>query len=139
MEPVVGILKNIRIAEGAVPLYDKLLTDGKIVTNDIHFEVNSDVLKPESMPVIDQIVQLMEQHPTVQFRIEGHTDSDGTDNHNLDLSERRAASVKKAIANKGINEGRMSTMGFGESKPVFPNNSEENKAKNRRVEFILIK
>ncbi|MEO1437519.1 MAG: OmpA family protein [Bacteroidota bacterium] len=109
------------------------------MTNDIHFEVNSDVLKPESMPVIDQIVQLMEQHPTVQFRIEGHTDSDGTDNHNLDLSERRAASVKKAIANKGINEGRMSTMGFGESKPVFPNNSEENKAKNRRVEFILIK
>lgn len=131
--------RNIRIAQGAVPLYDKLLTDGKFVTNEILFEIDSDVLKPESMKIIDRVVQVMEKHKEINFRIEGHTDSDGSDSHNLDLSERRAASVKKAIAEKGINSNRMSTMGFGESKPIVANNSDENKAQNRRVEFIVVK
>jgi len=133
-----AIIKNIRIAEGGVELYDKLMTDGKIVTTGIRFDVNKSTIKPESMGVLNSIAKLMEEHQDIRFSVEGHTDSDGDDASNQKLSEERATSVKNALVDLGIDATRFETKGFGESNPVDENSTPEGKANNRRVEFIKI-
>jgi OmpA-OmpF porin, OOP family len=137
-EPYVRAIKNIRIAEGGKKLYDRVMADGKFVTRGILFDVNKASIKPESMGVINEVVKMMQEHPDLNFRIEGHTDSDGADDYNLQLSQKRAVSVKQALVNLGINSSRMETKGLGESIPVSDNTSPEGKANNRRVEFIKI-
>jgi outer membrane protein OmpA-like peptidoglycan-associated protein len=129
-------IKNVRIAEGAVKLYDKLMQDGKIVTSGIRFDVNKATIKPESMGVINSILQLMKEHPELNFSVEGHTDSDGDDASNQNLSERRAQAVVAELTKIGIAGNRLTSKGWGESKPVGPNNTAEGKAANRRVEFV---
>jgi len=133
-----AMIKNIRIAEGGVDLYDKLMTDGKIVTTGIRFDVNKATLKPESMGVINKIAKLMKDHSDIRFSIEGHTDGDGDDVSNQTLSEARATSVKTALVNSGIDASRFETKGYGESKPISDNTTPEGKASNRRVEFVNI-
>ncbi len=129
-------IKNIRIAEGAVKLYDKLLQDGKIITNGIRFDVNKATLRPESMGVINEITTLMKEHPEIIFSVEGHTDSDGDEPFNQTLSEQRATTVVNKLMEMGIDAGRMTSKGWGESKPVDSNDTPEGKANNRRVEFV---
>lgn len=131
-----GYIKNIKIAKGAVPLYDKLMTDGKIITTGIRFDVNKSTIKPESMGIINEIVALLKEKSELKFSIEGHTDSDGDDKTNQALSEARANSVKSKMIDLGISSSRLKSKGFGESKPISDNNSSEGKANNRRVEFI---
>lgn len=131
-----GYIKNLRLAKGAVPLYDKFLTDGKIVTNGIRFDVNKSTIRPESMGVINEIVQLMKQHPELNFSVEGHTDSDGTVELNQRLSEERARAVMGKMVEMGINSSRLSFKGHGQSQPIVPNTTPEGKAQNRRVEFV---
>jgi len=131
-------IKNIRIAEGGKKLYDRVVSDGKIVTRGIMFDVNKASLKPESMGVINEIAALMKEHQDLKFSIEGHTDSDGDDASNLKLSEQRALAVKEALAGVGIDGSRMQVKGMGETTPVSDNNSPEGKANNRRVEFVKI-
>ncbi|WP_052506985.1 OmpA family protein [Desulfonatronovibrio magnus] len=133
-----GYIKNIRIAKGAVPLYDKFLTDGKIVTSGIRFDVNKATIRPESMGVINEIVQLMQQHPELSFSVEGHTDSDGSTDLNQRLSEERARAVTEKMIEMGIAKERLRSTGYGQSRPIAPNNTPEGKAQNRRVEFIKI-
>lgn len=133
-----GYIKNIRIAQGAVPLYDKFLTDGKIITNGIRFDVNRATIRPESMGVINEIVQLMNQHPELKFSVEGHTDSDGSADHNQRLSEQRAEAVVTQMVAMGIAGDRLVSAGHGQSRPIAPNDSQEGKAQNRRVEFVKI-
>jgi outer membrane protein OmpA-like peptidoglycan-associated protein len=130
------LIKNIRIAEGAVDLYDRVFTDGKIITNGIRFDVNKATLRPESMGVINSIFNLMEQHPDLKFSVEGHTDSDGETEFNQQLSEQRAETVKNKLVELGITPDRLSTKGFGETIPVSDNTTPEGKANNRRVEFV---
>jgi OmpA-OmpF porin, OOP family len=132
----VGYIKNIRIAKGAVPLYDKLLTDGKFVTTGIKFDVNKATIKPESMGTINYVVKMMQDHPELKFSVEGHTDSDGDDASNQKLSEARAKAVVEEMIKAGISANRLTSKGFGESKPVTTNNTSEEKAQNRRVEFV---
>ena len=131
-------IKNIRIAEGGKKLYDRVMADGKFVTRGILFDVNKASIKPESMGVLNSVAKMMKEHADLNFRIEGHTDSDGADDYNLQLSQKRAAAVKKALADLGIDDSRMQTKGLGESIPVSDNTSPEGKANNRRVEFIKI-
>lgn len=131
-------VKNIRIAEGGKKLYDRIVADGKFTTRGILFDVNKASLKPESMGVINEIAALMKEHNDLKFSIEGHTDSDGDDTHNLKLSEERAIAVKEALAGLGIDSFRMQAKGMGETVPVSDNNSPEGKANNRRVEFVKI-
>ncbi|MBS3808305.1 MAG: OmpA family protein [Bacteroidales bacterium] len=131
-------IKNIRLAEGAVKLYDRILSDGKIVSNGIRFDVNKATLKPESMGVINEICQLMGEHPELRFSVEGHTDSDGETDFNQRLSEQRAETVRGKLVEMGIDPARLATKGFGETIPVAPNDTPEGKATNRRVEFINI-
>ena len=131
-----ALIKHIRIAEGGVDLYDRLQTDGEIVTRGILFDSGKASIKPASMGVINGIVKLMKDHPEVTFSIEGHTDSDGDEDFNQDLSERRAMAVKAALVDSGIDESKLQTKGWGESKSVDDNSTPEGKANNRRVVFV---
>jgi len=131
-------VKNIRIAEGGVKYYDRMMQDGKIIANGIRFDVNKATIKPESMGIINKIYDLLSQHSEIKFSIEGHTDSDGNNDFNQKLSEDRAKSVLEQLVSMGIKKGRLNAKGFGESKPIDNNSSAEGKANNRRVEFVKI-
>ena len=130
------LVKNIRIAEGAVALYDRFITDGKIIANGIKFDTGNATLRPESMGIINEIVKLMKQHPEIKFSIEGHTDSDGETAFNQNLSELRANTVMNELIAQGIDVNRMVSKGLGESSPIADNSTPEGKANNRRVEFV---
>lgn len=131
------MINNFRIAAGMPDTRNKLLTEGKLVTYGIYFDVNKDVVKPESYGTLKEIAAILNEVPDVKVKIVGHTDSDGADAANLDLSKRRAASVKAELAKSfGVNADRLVTDGMGETQPVAPNNTSVNKSLNRRVEFI---
>lgn len=131
-----GYIKNVRIAKGAVPLYDKFLTDGKFITTGIKFDVNKATIKPESMGTINYVVKMMSDHPELKFSVEGHTDSDGEASTNLKLSEARAKSVLEEMVKLGISANRLTSKGYGQNKPMTGNDTSEGKAQNRRVEFV---
>jgi outer membrane protein OmpA-like peptidoglycan-associated protein len=129
-------VKNIRIAEGGVKYYDRFIQDGKIVSNGIRFDVGKASLRPESMGVLNEIYKMLSDHPDIKVSIEGHTDSDGDADLNLKLSEERAITVMKQLESMGISADRLTSKGYGESKPFGPNDTPEGKAANRRVEFV---
>jgi len=131
-------IKNIRVNAGGKKLYDRILADGKFVTRGILFDVNKATINGESMGTINEIVKLMNEHPDLNFRIEGLTDSDGDESFNQKLSEDRAAAVKNMLAKLGIDGSRLESKGWGESKPLSENSTPEGKANNRRVEFVKI-
>lgn len=131
-------IKNIRVNEGGKKLYDRIMEEGKFVTRGILFEVNKSTINGESMGTINEIVKLMNKYPDLKFRIEGHTDSDGDDSFNHELSEKRAAAINSLLVEQGIDAERLESKGMGESKPVSENTTPEGKANNRRVEFIKI-
>ena len=132
-------VSNIKITTASPDTRNKLLTEGKLVTYGIYFDVNKDVVKPESYGTLNDIAKILNEVPDVKVKIVGHTDSDGADAANLDLSKRRAASVKAELAKSFVVNGdRLVTDGMGESQPVAPNDTPVNKALNRRVEFIKL-
>jgi OmpA-OmpF porin, OOP family len=137
-EENVGVyVSNIKVAQGTPDMRSKLITEGKLVTHGILFDVASDKIKPESAGVLKAIAAVLKENPSVNIKIIGHTDSDGDNAKNLDLSKRRAAAVKQALSKDfQIAESRMLTDGLGETKPISDNTSKEGKAQNRRVEFI---
>ena len=117
----------------------KLITEGKLITYGITFDVNKADVKPESYGTLKSIADVLTENPGVKVKITGHTDSDGDDAKNLELSKRRAESVKnELVKNFGIDASRLSTDGAGETKPIAANDTPANKAKNRRVEFIKL-
>ncbi len=133
------LLSNVRMAEGAPDTRNKLITEGKFVTTGITFDVNSDKLKAESYGVLKEIATALNENNGVKIKIIGHTDNDGSDAANLDLSKRRAAAVKAALTEEfKIDASRMETDGKGESTPVAENSTAAGKAQNRRVEFIKL-
>lgn len=132
-------ISNIRLAVGAPDTRNKLLTQNKWVTHGILFDVNSDKIKPESYGTLKEIASVLKENPDLKVKIVGHTDADGNDAANLDLSKRRAVSVKAVLAKEfGIDESRMQTDGKGETEPIDKNDNPAGKANNRRVEFIKI-
>jgi OmpA-OmpF porin, OOP family len=127
----------VRIAAGGRDLYDALARDGRVATQGILFAVDSDVIRPESTPTLKAIGDMLTRHKDLRLSIEGHTDADGDDTHNLDLSKRRAAAVKAfLVATYGVETGRLETEGFGETRPVASNSSPEGRQQNRRVELV---
>lgn len=135
----VPLISNFRVAVGAPDMRSKLITEGKLVTYGIYFDSGSDKIKPESAGTLKEISNVLKENPTVGITIVGHTDSDGDDAKNLDLSRRRAVSVKTTLSSEyGIEASRLQTDGKGETNPIAPNTSIEGKAKNRRVELIKI-
>ncbi len=131
------LVSNIKLSAGAPDARNKLITEGKFVTRGILFDVNSAAIKPQSYSVLKDIANALKENADVKIKIIGHTDSDGDDAKNLDLSKRRGEAVKAALAQEfGIDQSRMQTDGKGESQPVDKNDTPEGRANNRRVEFI---
>ena len=130
---------NFRIAKGAVPLYDRLASEGKIITYGITFDVGKSTIKPESMTEINRIAQLMKDNPDLKFSVEGHTDNTGNAASNQTLSEARSKAVLDKLVEMGISNDRLKSAGKGQTKPIADNSTDEGRAKNRRVEFVKIK
>lgn len=130
---------NLRLAVGAPDTRNKFITDGKWVTHGILFDVNSANVKPESYGSLKEIANVLKENADIKVKIVGHTDSDGNDAANLELSKQRAASVKITLATDfGIDESRMETDGKGETEPIDKNDTPAGKANNRRVEFVKL-
>ena len=103
----------------------------------VNFDHDKAMIKAESRPILDNAVKVLNENASVHVRVEGHTDSDGTDAYNMGLSQRRAEAVVAYLTAAGIDAGRLSAVGYGESSPVAPNDSKENKYKNRRVDLVV--
>ena len=129
-------IKNIRIAKGAVPLYDRMMSDGKFITYGITFDVGKATIKPESMGEINRIVQLMTENPDLKFSVEGHTDNTGKEASNQTLSEQRSQAIVDKLVELGIAKDRLTAVGKGQNSPIADNTTDEGRAKNRRVEFV---
>ena len=131
-------LANFRLAKGAVPLYDRMMSDGRIITYGITFDIGKSTIKPESMGEINRIVTLMKENPELKFSVEGHTDNIGNANSNQTLSEARSQAVVDKLVENGISKDRLKAAGKGQTSPIADNGTDEGRAKNRRVEFVKL-
>jgi OOP family OmpA-OmpF porin len=122
----------LRKVEATLPPLSKA---GTWVFKDIKFEIDKDVLIASSYPTLEEIVKILKAHAEISVEIQGHTDSTASEAHNLDLSRRRAKSVVQYLQSKGITASRMSSKGYGESRPIDTNATEKGRGNNRRVEL----
>ncbi len=130
-------ISNLRYAVGKPDMRNKLLTEGKLVTRGILFDSGSAIIKAQSFGVLKEIAAVLNDNPQLKVKIVGHTDSDGDQAKNLQLSEQRAMAIKTALVNDfNVNEDRMVAEGKGETQPSDVNTTAVGKANNRRVEFI---
>jgi len=130
-------ISNIRVAEGGKPLYDALAASGHVATHGILFDVGSDHIRAESAPTLKSITDMLTAHADLKLMIEGHTDNVGGAQSNQALSERRAAAVKQYLVTMAhVDAARLSTKGYGASKPIAPNTTAEGRQENRRVELV---
>ncbi len=126
-KPVKVIAKRVTVTADAIEITEK-----------IQFAYNDSEILEASFGLLEEIKSVLKDHPEIKaISIEGHTDSDGSDTYNQSLSERRAASVMSYLAEHGIAADRMTSVGFGESKPLVAEESDADKEKNRRVEFRI--
>lgn len=133
------LIGPIRVAGGGRDLYDALAADGRVAVHDILFDTDQATIKPESAEVLNRIGSMLSEHADMSLMIEGHTDSTGDFDHNMDLSARRAEAVKQwLITDHGISSERLRTMGLGSTQPKESNDTEEGKRQNRRVELVKI-
>ncbi len=122
---------------GAGQMQDALADKGRINLYGIQFDFDKDVIKPESKPTLDEIAKLLRAEPELRLAIVGHTDKQGSAAYNVDLSKRRAENVVASLTGEyAIEKSRLSPHGAGASKPLASNDSEEGRAKNRRVELV---
>jgi len=119
-------------------LLKRIELDEHVVLKNVFFETNESKLKPESQVELDKLFTLLQQNSQMRVEISGHTDNVGNEEHNLVLSENRAKAVFDYLISKGIREDRMRYVGYGYSKPIVPNDTEEGRAMNRRTEFKII-
>jgi outer membrane protein OmpA-like peptidoglycan-associated protein len=114
-----------------------VVTDCEVkITQQIHFEFNKDKIRPESHPVLDAVIEVLQKNPDIKIEVQGHTDNRGTAKYNKDLSERRAASVVKYLVSHGVSTERLTSHGYGFDRPIVPNDTAPNRALNRRVQFV---
>lgn len=133
------VVTNIRIAEGgSMNMIGQKFTDAKIVTHGINFDVDKSTIRPESMGTLNMIVQILKDNPDLKFDIEGFTDNSGNPSHNLSLSQDRANAVKAQLTSMGVSASRLTTKGFGDTRPIADNSTADGRANNRRVEFVKI-
>lgn len=106
--------------------------------NNLNFEFNKSVILPTSFESLNELAQVMNQ-TTWNLKLSGHTDNKGSESYNLKLSENRAKAVKNYLVAQGVDPSRIESKGFGSTQPIAPNDTEENRAINRRVEFQIVK
>lgn len=123
---------------GAEEMKRALDEEGRVAVYGIYFDVDRATLKLGAEKVLIEMVKLMKNSPDLKIEIQGHTDNTGSAEHNLDLSKRRAGTVKNFLLTYGIESPRMVHKGYGEEKPVASNDTEEGRAKNRRVELVKL-
>ena len=118
-----------------------VVTDTAIEILDmVYFEYNKAVIKSQSFPILDAVAATLQGNPSIQLiEVQGHTDERGNDAYNLDLSDKRAAAVKKYLIDKGVEENRLESQGYGETQPIDRRSNEAAWAKNRRVAFLILK
>lgn len=104
---------------------------------DILFDFDKATLRPEVESTLNQVAQVLLQYPTIHIQVEGHTDDVGSESYNQTLSEKRAAAVYDFLASTGIDPSQMTHQGFGESRPIVPNDNAEGRQHNRRVDLII--
>ncbi|MEO0159603.1 MAG: carboxypeptidase regulatory-like domain-containing protein [candidate division WOR-3 bacterium] len=128
---------SVKVGETTTIVAELVKKEAKIVVRNIYFDLNKATLRPESYPVLDELCQLLKEMPTAVVEIEGHTDSRGSDEYNLRLSDARANAVKDYFITKGcISPDRIKAIGYGETRPVvFPEKTEADYQMNRRVEI----
>ena len=113
---------------------------GQVVRlNNVFFDFDKYDLRPESFIELDRVVKLLKENPAIEIEMSAHTDARGSDEYNFTLSDNRAKSVREYILSKGISPNRIISQGYGETKPVMPNDTDENRQLNRRVEFTILK
>jgi outer membrane protein OmpA-like peptidoglycan-associated protein len=117
------------------------VTDTKIeILDKVYFEYNKAVIKSESYPILDAVAATLEGNPDIQLvEVQGHTDERGNDAYNLSLSDKRAKAVVQYLVDKGIDKSRLEGQGYGETQPIERKSNESAWAKNRRVEFLILK
>lgn len=120
-----------------IPL-KKIEIGNAIVLKNIFFDFDKATLRPESFNELDRLVQLLTENPTIKVEISAHTDSKGSDEYNLKLSQKRAESVVNYLIGKGIAASRLIAKGYGETQPIDTNDTEEGRQNNRRVEFKIV-
>lgn len=122
-----------------VPARAALKAERIEIKDSVYFETGKAVIKAESFALLDEVAEVLRDHPELaKIRIEGHTDSRGKDKDNQKLSQSRAESVLAYLASKGVDAGRLTASGYGESKPLVVEKSEADRAKNRRVDFFVV-
>lgn len=133
------VIDDIKITEELEREMMQKIIFNKIDIKNIQFEINKSNLTLVGKMEIDKLVKLLDEIPYLKIKIEGNTDDEGSDEFNMDLSNNRSKEILNYLVNKGIQPDRLATEGFGETKPLVPNSSEENRALNRRVEIKVLK
>lgn len=127
----------VQPSEPAIVEKEIAKSDSLIVLSEVLFEVNSYKLNPDLYPELDSLIAFMKKDPSTKIEISGHTDATGKEPHNIKLSEDRADAVAEYIVDNGIATSRVSFNGYGSSRPIAPNDTEEGRRKNRRVEILI--
>jgi outer membrane protein OmpA-like peptidoglycan-associated protein len=127
---------NQEVTADATSMGAEIDKSGHVAVYGINFETGKAAILPESEPVLAEVQKLLESRPDLKLRIEGHTDNTGSQGVNQTLSEKRAAAVAGWLIAHGIDGGRLTSKGFADTKPVADNNTEDGRAKNRRVELV---
>jgi len=108
----------------------------KIVLRGVNFDFDKATLQPQGKPILDEAARILKENPSIDVQVQGHTDSIGSVEYNLRLSDRRAATVKNYLVSQGVPASRLTTKGFGKANPVATNDTAEGRAQNRRVELV---
>ncbi len=132
-------VKGTRANQGCPEISESVIKKLNDYAKTILFNSGKSTFQQQTFPILQSIVAILKEYPTSNFSLEGHTDSDGATAANQTLSENRAAAVKTYLVENGIDSGRLSSVGFGESKPIATNKTKAGKAQNRRVEVKLVK
>lgn len=125
-----------KVEFSADEMAQQLASSGKVTLYGILFDTAKSDIKPESNAVVDEVASLLNKNPGLKLRIEGHTDNVGAKAANLALSRGRAAAIKAALVSRGIAADRLTSEGFGDSKPAADNSTENGRSRNRRVELV---